>query len=124
MGTLKDLLENRFNLKGALVFYTYRWTNVLKAFSSGSAHKGWKDYQGVIHNTYYGGHIETGHHVICSMPEDVENHSVFPNLTTPVPGTLGEVLDNDTTTRDKRCHHGLGMTKGESGSVYMMLKKE
>ena len=44
------------------------------------------------------------------------------NFTTPVPGTLREVLDNDTTTRDKSYLNGLNMTKGESGGVSMMLK--
>ena len=27
------------------------------------------------------------------MPEDVAKHLVFPNLTTPVPGMLKEVID-------------------------------
>ena len=47
---------------------------------------------------------------------------VFPDFTTPVSGTLREVLDNDTTTRDGISLHGLGMTKGESGGVSMILK--
>ena len=35
------------------------------------------------------------------MPEDMEKHFSFPNFTPPVLGTLREVLDNDTTTREK-----------------------
>ena len=45
-----------------------------------------------------------------------------PNFTTPAPGTLREILDNDTTERDKSYLNGLNMTKGESGSVSMILK--
>ena len=56
------------------------------------------------------------------MSEDVENHFTFPNLATPVPGTLMEVLDNNTTTRDKSYLNGLGMVKGESRGVSMMMK--
>ena len=67
---------------------TYRWPKGLKECSSGSAHKGWKYYQGVINNTYHDLHIVTDHHVILLMPEDMEKHFVFPNFATPVPGTL------------------------------------
>ena len=49
-------------------------------------------------------------------------HFLKPNFTTPVPGTLREVLDNDITTREKIYLNGLGMTKGESGGIYMMMK--
>ena len=56
------------------------------------------------------------------MTEDMEKHFAFPNFTTPVPGALGRVLDNDTTTRDKSYLNGLRMTKDESGGVFMMLK--
>ena len=111
VGELKELMKKRCNLKGALVFCTYHWPNGLKAFSSGSAHKVRKDYQGVIHNAYHGGHIETDHHVICPMPEDVAKHFSFPNITTPVSGTSREVLDNNTTTREKSYLNGLGMKK-------------
>ena len=31
------------------------------------------------------------------MPEDMEKQFAFPNFTTPVAGTLREVLENDTT---------------------------
>ena len=34
-------------------------------------HIGWKDYQGVIHKTYRVGNIETYHHVIFLMKEEV-----------------------------------------------------
>ena len=47
---------------------------------------------------------------------------VFPNFITPVSVTLRDVLDNDTTTREKTSLYGLGMTKGESVGVYMILK--
>ena len=45
--------------------------------------------------------------------------SLFPlNFATPVSGTLREVLDINTTTREKSHLNGLG----ESGGVSMMLK--
>ena len=56
------------------------------------------------------------------MIEDMEKRFEFPNFTTPVPGTLMEVLDNDTTTRDKIYLNGLGMKKGKSGGASMILK--
>ena len=56
------------------------------------------------------------------MPEDVENHFLLPNSTTPMTGTLREVLDDDITPRDKVSLNGLGMTKGKSGGLSMMLK--
>ena len=59
MGALNHPLKYICNLKGELVFCPYRWPNGMKEFSSGSAHKWWKDYQGLIHNTYHGGNIET-----------------------------------------------------------------
>ena len=62
MGALNDLLKNRCNLKLELVFCPYHWTYVLKEFSSGGAHKGWRYSQGVIHNTSYGVNVETGHY--------------------------------------------------------------
>ena len=52
----------------------------------------------------------------------MENHFVLPNLTTPVPGTLREVLDKNTKTREKIHPNGLGMKKGESGGISMMTK--
>ena len=122
VGAIKDLLKNMYNLKGALVFCPYRWPNGQNFFSSGITHKEWKDYQGIVHNTYHGENIETDHHVICLMPEDSEKHFVLPNFIIPVPGTLRGVLDNNATTRDKSYLNGLNMTKGESGGVSMMLK--
>ena len=56
------------------------------------------------------------------MSEDAEKNFVLPNFTTPVPGTLMEVLDNDNTTREKINLKGLGTTKVEYGGVFMMLK--
>ena len=61
---LKVLIKKRFNLKGELVFFPYSWPDGMKEFSCGGAHKGWKDYLGITHSTYNGGHIETDHHVI------------------------------------------------------------
>ena len=86
---------------------TYRWPNGPKLFSIGRSHKGWKEYQGIINNTYHGGNIETDHHVIYLIPEDVEKHFALPNYTTLVPGTLREVIDNENTTRDKIYPYGL-----------------
>ena len=53
------------------------------------------------------------------MPDDRRRgKSIFPpNFTTPVPGTLREVLDNDTIPRDE------GTKKGKYGGASMMLKK-
>ena len=47
---------------------------------------------------------------------------MFPNFSTPVPVMLREVLDNDTTTRDKSDINGLGMKKVEYGGVSIMMK--
>ena len=66
--SLKDMLSNRCNLKGSLVFFQYHWIyGIKKFFEIRNTQRVWKDYQGVTHNTYNGGHIETNHHVICSM---------------------------------------------------------
>ena len=56
------------------------------------------------------------------MAEDMAKHFALTNFTTPVPGTLREVLENDTTPRGKTPLNGLGMTKGKSVGAYMMLK--
>ena len=56
------------------------------------------------------------------MLEGVSKHSSLPNFTTPVPGTLRGVLYNYTTTRDKNSLNGLGIIKGGSGGLSMMLK--
>ena len=56
------------------------------------------------------------------MPEDVARHFAFPNFTTPVSVTRGKVFDNETTTRNTITLNELGMTKGKSGRVSMMLK--
>ena len=56
------------------------------------------------------------------MPEDVANHFAFSNFAAPVSGTLREILDNDTTTRDKISLKVLDVTKGESVGVSTMLK--
>ena len=56
------------------------------------------------------------------MPEDVANHFLFPKFTASGPGTLREVIDNDKTTRDKISFNGLGVIKGRSISVSLMLK--
>ena len=67
--SLSYLLKKRCNLKVLLVFFPYRWPDEVKAFSvSSNIHRGWKYYQGVIHNTYHGRHIKTDHRIILSMP--------------------------------------------------------
>ena len=63
--TLMDLLKKSCNLKGSLVFPPYCWPYGVKAFPvSMNIQRVWKDYQGLFHNIYYGGHIETYHHFI------------------------------------------------------------
>ena len=49
-------------------------------------------------------------------------HFALPNFTTPVPGMLREVLDNDTTPRYKTPLNGLWTKKGKYGGESMMLK--
>ena len=49
-------------------------------FFSSDTHKGWKYYQGIIHNKYHGGNIKTDRHVICLIPEDVEKKIHSPSL--------------------------------------------
>ena len=116
MKELMDLLKKSRILRGLLVFFPYRWPDGGKSFSGSiNIQRGWKHYHRVINNTYHGGHIETDHHVICLMPEDVENHFELPNFTTPIPGALREVLDNDITPRENIYLNGLGMTKGKAG---------
>ena len=54
------------------MFFTYRWPDIMKELSgSTKIHIGWKYYQGFIHNTYHGDHIETDHHAILLMTKDV-----------------------------------------------------
>ena len=120
---LRDLLKKRCNLRGSLVFCPYHWPDGLIDFSvSSNIQRVWKDYQGLIHNTYNGGNIETDHHVICSMPEDMTNHFSFPNFTTAMPGMLREVIDNGIAPREKISLNGLGMKKVKSGGLSMILK--
>ena len=89
-----DLLKKICNLKGSVVFPPYRWTDGVKVFYvSRNIQRGWEGYKGVMNTTYYVGHIETGHHVICSMPEETENHFAFPNFTIPVLGGLPQDFD-------------------------------
>ena len=62
---LRYLLNKSCNLKGSLVFSLNSWSDGTKEFyGSSNIQIGWKNDQKVIHNTYYGGHIETDHHVI------------------------------------------------------------
>ena len=100
----------------------HHWPDRLKEFSSGGSHKGWNDYQVIVHNTYHGGKIETYHHFICSMPEDISKHFALPNFTAPVSETLKEVIYNFTTTRDKFILNGLGVTKVKYGGVSVIMK--
>ena len=46
----------------------------------------------------------------------------FPDFATPVPGTLREVLDKYTTTRERIYPNALETSKGESGGASMMMK--
>ena len=84
--------------------------------------RGWKDYQGVIHNTYHGGNIGTENHVVFSIPEDVARQFLFPNFATPMPGTLRGVIYNDIAPIDKISLNGLGMTKDKAGVLSIILK--
>ena len=79
-------------------------------------------YQETIHNIYYDGNIKTDHRVILLMPEDVAKHFSLPKFTCPVAWTLREIFDNDITTRDKFSLNCLGMEKGKSGGLFMVLK--
>ena len=56
------------------------------------------------------------------MLEDIKNKFMLPKFADPVPGTLKEILDNGTTTRDNVLLNGLGTKKGKSGGVSMMPK--
>ena len=56
------------------------------------------------------------------IPEDIAEHFALTNNTTPVIGTLREVLDNDTKPIDKIYLNGLGTTEGKSGGASIMLK--
>ena len=47
---------------------------------------------------------------------------MFAKFITSGNGMLRKVLDNDTTTRNTISLNGLGVTKGQSTSVYVMLK--
>ena len=82
------------------MFCNYHCTHGLEYFSRIGTHKGWKDYQGVIHNTYQSGHIEADQHVILYISEDVSKHFDFPKFTPPGPGNTKKVLDSDTKMID------------------------
>ena len=56
------------------------------------------------------------------MSEDVAKHFLFPNFTTPVPGTMREVLGNDTTLREKISFNGFVITRIKSVGASMMLR--
>ena len=49
-------------------------------------------------------------------------HFTFPNFNTPRTGTLREVHDNEITPIDKIYLNRLGITKGKSRGLSMMLK--
>ena len=79
---LKDLLKNIFNLKGSLVFCTYRYPYGMKEFSrSGIIQRVCDYYTWVINTKDHGGHIEIDHRVVFLMPEDVARHFALPNFT-------------------------------------------
>ena len=92
------------------------------AFYTSTIHRGMKDYRGVIHNTYRDGNIETDHHIIFSMIDEVAKNFVFHKFTNPCPGNLMQGMDNNTTTRDIMSLNGLGITQVEAVSVSMMIK--
>ena len=57
------------------------------------------------------------------MSEDVTKLFVLPKFNPPpVPVTWREFLYNDTTKRDKTPLKVLGLTRDESGGVYMIRK--
>ena len=56
------------------------------------------------------------------MPEEVTKQFAFHNFTTPVTGTLREVIGNDTTPRDKIFLNVLGVKKCKSGGASMIIK--
>ena len=58
-----------------------------KLSGSSNIDRGGKECKGVTHNIYHGGHIETDHHVILSMLEDVAKQFTLHRFTDPVPGT-------------------------------------
>ena len=67
----------------------------------------------MTHNKVLGGHIETNHRVILLKPEGAAKTFVLPKFTASGQGNLKEVIDNDTTTRDKISLNGLGAKKYE-----------
>ena len=56
------------------------------------------------------------------MPEDVANFFASPKFSSIAYGTPRGIIDNYTTTRDKISLNGLGMEKGKSGDISMILK--
>ena len=76
----------------------------------------------VIYNIYHGGNIETSHHVLFLMPEDVANNYVLPNFAIPGLGALRGVLDNYITTRDQMSLNGLWVKKLQSMKLFVMLQ--
>ena len=46
--------------------------------------------------------MENDHNVICIIIEDVAEHFTFPNFTSPVSLTLSKIVENNTTTREKK----------------------
>ena len=101
----------------------YGWIYGVEEFSGSSKiQRDWKDHQGLIHNTYHGGNIETDHQVICSMPEDTENNFELTNFNTPMTGTMREFLNNGMAPRYQISLNGLVMKKDKTGDLYMMPK--
>ena len=52
----------------------------------------------------------------------MEKQFASPNISNLVSGAMREVLDKDTTAREKVSLNGLGMKKGQFEGVSMMLK--
>ena len=51
----------------------------------------------------------------------LQKHFAFPKFTTPMTGTLKEIVDNYTTINSKISLNGLGLIKGLPASVFMVL---
>ena len=116
-GTYKKYIQSKRGIS-FLSLTLAIWAEIIY---NGGSYKGWKYYQGIIHNAYHGDNIETDHQVILLMQEDVEKKT-FPMFAAPVSGMLKEIIDNNNTTRYKISLNGLGMKKIEYVVVSMMLK--
>ena len=68
MKVMKYPLRKICNIKGSLLFCPYRCPDVMKELSGNcNIQRCWKEHQGVIHNTYHDGNIETDYCDILLM---------------------------------------------------------